>query len=142
MPTERTMDDERADAGSDDALIGSAIAVRERAYAPYSGYRVGAALLTGSGRTHAAPNIENASYGLTVCAERAAVIKAVSEGETDLRVLAVVTEDGAPPCGACRQFLAEFGTDLRILIADTAGNLRETSLAALLPDAFDLPDGD
>jgi cytidine deaminase len=134
------MNDEPAEAGGDDALIQSAIAVRERAYAPYSGYRVGAALLTGSGRVHAAPNIENASYGLTVCAERAAVIKAVSEGETDFRVVAVVTEDGATPCGACRQFLAEFGPDVRILVADPAGNRRETSLGALLPDAFDLPD--
>lgn len=134
------MDDERAETENDDGLIESAIAVRNRAYAPYSGYRVGAAILTGSGRTHAAPNIENASYGLTICAERAAVIKAVSEGETDFRVLALVTEDGAPPCGACRQFLAEFGPDVRILIADTAGDRRETSLGALLPDAFDLPD--
>lgn len=134
------MNDETAGAGGDDALIQSAIAVRERAYAPYSGYRVGAALLTGSGRVHAAPNIENASYGLTVCAERAAVIKAVSEGETDFRALALVTEDGATPCGACRQFLAEFGPDVRILVADPAGNHRETSLDALLPDAFDLPD--
>jgi cytidine deaminase len=101
---------------------------------------VGAAVLTGSGRTFAAANIENASYGLTVCAERAAVIKAISEGETDLRILAVVTEDGATPCGACRQFLAEFGTGIRILIADSAGTVRETTLAALLPEAFDLPE--
>jgi cytidine deaminase len=132
---------EGEDVGNDDEkLIGSAIEVRERAYAPYSGYRVGAAVLTGSGRIHAAPNIENASYGLTVCAERAALIKAVSEGETDFRVLAVVTEDGGSPCGACRQFLAEFGADVRILIADTGGDVRETTLGALLPDAFDLPD--
>lgn len=124
----------------DRTLIGRATRARERAYAPYSGYRVGAAVLTGSGRTFAAANIENASYGLTVCAERAAVIKAISEGETDLRVLAVVTEDGATPCGACRQFLAEFGTGIRILIADSAGTVRETTLAALLPEAFDLPE--
>lgn len=124
----------------DRTLIGRATRARERAYAPYSGYRVGAAVLTGSGRTFAAANIENASYGLTVCAERAAVIKAISEGETDLRILAVVTEDGATPCGACRQFLAEFGTGIRILIADSAGTVRETTLAALLPEAFDLPE--
>jgi cytidine deaminase len=124
----------------DNALVQSATEARKRAYAPYSGYMVGAAVLTGSGRIITGANVENASYGLTVCAERAAVIKAVTEGETDIRALAVVTEDGATPCGACRQVLAEFGADVRILVADTAGDCLETTLAALLPDAFTLPE--
>jgi cytidine deaminase len=122
---------------NDETLIQAAIEARKSAYAPYSGYRVGAAALATSGRLFSAGNIENASYGLTVCAERAAIFKAVSEGEREIRVLAVATEDGAPPCGACRQVLFEFGMDARVLLSDTRGTVRERTLAELLPEAFD-----
>jgi cytidine deaminase len=130
-------------------LIRQAIAARERAYAPYSGYRVGAALMGTSGRVYAAGNVENAVYPLVTCAERAAVVKAVSEGEQEFAAIAVATENGASPCGSCRQTLREFargsGDDLVVLIADATGSYRETTLAELLPSSFgadDLPGGE
>jgi cytidine deaminase len=98
---------------------------------------VGAALLTASGRIFTGVNIENAGYSHTVCAERVAVFKAVTEGERALQAIAVVTENGGSPCGSCRQVLAEFGLDTVVLIADENGNLvEESTIADLLPAAF------
>lgn len=121
-------------------LIRRAIAVRERAYAPYSRYTVGAALLGQSGRTYTGCNVENAVYPLCMCAERVAVFKAVSEGEGEFVALAVATENGGSPCGACRQVLREFGQDIVVLIADAEGNYREATVAELLPDSFSAAD--
>ncbi len=117
-------------------LIARAREAREQAYAPYSGYRVGAALLGRSGRIFTGCNVENAVYPLSICAERTAVVKAISEGEREFVAIAVVTENGGSPCGACRQTLREFGEGIRVLIADVRGNYRETTVAALLPDSF------
>lgn len=118
------------------ALIDAAREARELAYAPYSRYQVGAALRAASGRIYSGANVENASSGLTVCAERVAVWKAISEGEHTIEALALMTADGGTPCGACRQVLSEFAADIPILVADTAGKAWLTSLAELLPDAF------
>jgi len=118
-------------------LIDLAIEARRRAYAPYSNYGVGAALRTKSGRIFTGCNVENAAYPTGMCAERVAVFKAVSEGEREFEVLAVVTSNGGSPCGSCRQVLAEFGLDTTVLIADGQGRLiQETSVAGLLPGAF------
>lgn len=118
-------------------LIELANEARRRAYAPYSHYAVGAVLRTKTGRVYAGVNIENAAYPVTICAERVAVFKAVSEGECEFEVLALVTENGGSPCGACRQVLAEFGLDTIVLIADANGKLiRKTSVGELLPGAF------
>lgn len=124
---------------SDLELIELARQARERAYAPYSHFAVGAALVGRSGRIFTASNVENAAYPLCTCAERAAVARAVSDGEREFVTIAVVTENGATPCGACRQILREFSGphgDLRVLVADTAGRVRTFSLAQLLPEAF------
>ena len=120
---------------TDEELIALAAQARERAYAPYSQFAVGAALLAKSGRVYTACNVENVSYGLSVCAERAAVFKAVSEGEREFEAIAVVTETGVTPCGACRQVLREFGEDLRVIVADASGRYRVFSLRELLPEA-------
>ncbi len=120
---------------TDEELIALAAQARERAYAPYSQFAVGAALLAKSGRVYTACNVENVSYGLSVCAERAAVFKAVSEGEREFEAIAVVTETGVTPCGACRQVLREFGEDIRVIVADASGRYRVFSLRELLPDA-------
>lgn len=118
-------------------LIQKAIESRKHAYAPYSKYRVGAALLTASGKVYTGVNVENAAYPVTICAERVAVFKAVSDGEKDFRAIAVVTANGGSPCGSCRQVLAEFSLDMEVLIADEDGNLVEqTTVADLLPFAF------
>lgn len=118
-------------------LIQKAVEVRELAYAPYSKYQVGAALLTQSGKIYTGVNVENAAYPNGTCAERVAVYKAISEGEREFAAIAVVSGNGGTPCGACRQVMAEFGLDLVVTIADAEGNLRqETSLSALLPGAF------
>ena len=119
------------------SLIDLANEARRRAYAPYSKYRVGAALRTKSGRIFTGVNIENAAYPTSICAERTAVFKAVSEGERDFELIAVVTENGGSPCGGCRQVLAEFGLDTVVLIADGEGRLvKQTSVGELLPEAF------
>lgn len=120
-------------------LIDAACAARTEAHAPYSGFAVGAALLTHDGRIIAGCNVENASYGLTLCAERVAVVRAVAEGQTAWRAIAIASPGGAAPCGACRQVLAEFCTDLPVLLvdADAPDRIRRTTLAALLPDRFD-----
>ncbi len=120
-----------------EALIAQALAAREQAYAPYSRYRVGAALLGRSGRVYTGCNVENVAYPLTICAERTALVKAVSEGEREFVAIAVVTENGGSPCGACRQTLCEFGSEIVVLIADISGTYRETTVAELLPDSFD-----
>jgi cytidine deaminase len=118
-------------------LIDLAIEARRRAYAPYSNYQVGAALRTKSGRVFTGCNVENAAYPTGMCAERVAVFKAVSEGEREFEVLAVVTSNGGSPCGGCRQVLAEFGLDTLVLIADGHGRLvKEISVGGLLPGAF------
>ena len=126
-----------------DRLIETALAVRERAYAPYSDFRVGAAIETASGDVFAGCNVENASYGLTLCAERAAVCAAVAAGHREFVACAVATPRGAMPCGGCRQFLAEFADRLAVLIidADSGQLVAETDLTALLPHAFHLRDG-
>ena len=118
-------------------LIQGAIECRKHAYAPYSHYLVGAALLTKSGRIFSGVNVENAAYPTTICAERVAVFKAISEGERDFIAIAVVTSNGGPPCGSCRQVLAEFNSNMDVLIADDKGNLvTKTTVAELLPSAF------
>ena len=118
-------------------LVRQAQAARGRAYAPYSKYLVGAALLTATGKIYEGANIENAAYPVTICAERVAVFKAVSEGEREFIAVAVVTANGGSPCGSCRQVLAEFGLDTAVLIADKDGQVvLETTVGELLPGAF------
>lgn len=117
-------------------LIRVATKARERAYAPYSNYAVGAALRGKSGRVYTGCNVENAVYSLTICAERTALFKAVSEGECEFDALAVVTANGGSPCGSCRQVLAEFGPDLHVLIAVPGKLLAVQTVADLLPRAF------
>jgi len=124
---------------TDAELVALAEQVRERAYAPYSGFPVGAALLGRSGKVFTGCNVENAAYPLTTCAERTAVTKAVSEGEREFEAIAVVTATGATPCGACRQILREFGGpagDLRIIVADLEGHTWTFTIAELLPHGF------
>ena len=123
-------------------LVARAQAARDRAYAPYSNYRVGAALLGRSGRVYTGANVENAVYPLVTCAERTAVVKAVSDGERDFVAIAVATENGGTPCGSCRQILREFGADIVVLIADASGAYRETTVGQLLPDSFSSSDLD
>jgi cytidine deaminase len=118
-------------------LIQAARNVQGDAYAPYSKYNVGAALLTKSGKVYLGVNIENAAYPTTICAERVAVFKAVSEGEREFSAIAVVTRDGGTPCGSCRQVLAEFSLDAQVLVANEAGEVTmEGSVLDLLPGAF------
>ncbi len=120
----------------DELLIRMAYQARENAYAPYSGYRVGAALLCDDGTIYTGCNIENAAYGNAFCAERTALVKAVSEGKRAFVRIAIAGEGSAPyPCGACRQSLNEFAPDIGILIA-WDGNVVETSLPELLPNGF------
>jgi cytidine deaminase len=119
----------------------AAVAARRRAYAPYSRFKVGAAVLAGSGQIYAGGNVENASYGLTICAERSAVCAAIAAGEKSLRALLIVATGAVPPCGACRQVLAEFaGPDCPVyLTAPTARTaIQQLSLGELLPRAFKL----
>ncbi len=122
---------------SDDQLIAMAIAARSKAYAPYSSFQVGAALLTQSGAVFCGANVENLSYGLTICAERVAVGSALVAGDTVFDRLIVVADTDEPisPCGACRQVLAEFAPDLPIIAATLAGRRERLSLATLLPRA-------
>ena len=119
------------------ALVDLANTARERAYVPYSKYRVGAALRTKTGRIFTGVNVENAAYPQTMCAERVAIFKAVSEGEKDFEVITVVTDNGGSPCGGCRQVLAEFGLDTLVLFANGAGEIvKEMTVKELLPEAF------
>ncbi len=121
----------------DRALIEAARQARRFSYAPYSHYPVSAAVRTASGAVFTGVNIENAAYPTGICAERVAIFKAVSEGEREFDTLVLVTENGGTPCGACRQVMAEFGLEMRVLIVDGEGVLRqETSVRELLPGAF------
>jgi cytidine deaminase len=119
------------------ALIDLANTARQRAYVPYSNYPVGSSLRTKTGRIFTGVNIENAAYPQTMCAERVAIFKAVSEGEKEFEVITVVTNNGGSPCGGCRQVLAEFGLETVVLMADGEGRLvLETTVGKLLPEAF------
>ncbi len=124
-------------------LVEAALQVRKWSYAPYSNYAVGAAVLTSSGKVYDGANVENAVFPLTMCAERVAVFKAVSQGELNFEAVAVVTENAGTPCGSCRQVLAEYGLDTLVIIADHRGTIhQEKTVAQLLPAAFtpkDLP---
>lgn len=118
-------------------LIEAALAARQWAYAPYSHYPVGAALLTLSGRIYDGVNIENAAYPAGTCAERVAIFKAVSEGEREFVAIAVATANGGTPCGSCRQVMAEFGLDTRVIIVDGQGRVSwEAKVSELLPGSF------
>jgi len=125
---------------SEAELIAAAQAARARSYSPYSHYAVGAAVLTRSEQIFTGCNIENASYGATVCAERVAIWKAISEGERDFEAIAIVTINGGSPCGICRQVMAEFAPAMKVIIADTSGNMRVTTVKDLLPDRFAMED--
>ncbi|HET9914835.1 MAG TPA: cytidine deaminase [Anaerolineales bacterium] len=119
------------------ALIDLANTARQRAYVPYSNYPVGSSLRTKSGRIFTGVNVENAAYPQTMCAERVAIFKAVSEGEKEFEVITVVTNNGGSPCGGCRQVMAEFGLDTIVLLADGNGKLvKQTTVRELLPEAF------
>lgn len=118
-------------------LIKIAVEASQDTYSPYSNYPVGAAVLTSDGHIFKGTNVENASYGLTCCAERVAIFRAVAAGYKDLVAIAVVTKDGGSPCGTCRQVINEFNSKMPVYIGNTKGDfLRETSLDVLLPDAF------
>ena len=121
------------------ALIAAATQARENAHAPYSNFRVGAALRAKSGRVFTGCNVENATLGLTCCAERTAIFKAVSEGERGFEAIAVVadTDTLTPPCGACRQIIWEFCGDVPVIMANLKGKVLQESMANLLPRAFD-----
>ena len=122
-----------------DALIAAAKQARENAHAPYSNFRVGAALRAKSGRVFSGCNVENATLGLTCCAERTAIFKAISEGERGFEAIAVVadTDTLTPPCGACRQIIWEFCGDVPVIMANLKGKVLEERMATLLPRAFD-----
>jgi cytidine deaminase len=121
-------------------LIDAALSVRARAYAPYSNFHVGAAVLTEDGEIFSGVNVENASYGLTLCAERVAVTTAVASGCRELKAVVVATSGGHSPCGACRQVLAEFGGQMLVLLvdADNHESVRKFTLDELLPGQFRL----
>ena len=120
-------------------LIEAAQKVREKAYAPYSKFKVGAAVRTKGGKIYTGCNVESASYGLTVCAERVAIWKAVSEGEKEFTEIAVVadTAELTPPCGVCRQIIWEFCGDIPVIFANLKGNTETVQMSELLPRAFD-----
>ncbi len=124
---------------SDAELIALAALARENAYAPYSKFKVGAALVAGSGKVYVGCNVENASYPLTVCAERTAIGTAVAAGETTLLRIAVIADADPPasPCGGCRQVIYEFGPNAVVVIASTEGHVHTTDIRTLLPDGFD-----
>jgi cytidine deaminase len=117
-------------------LLAEAAQARSRAYAPYSGYRVGVALLAADGSVVYGCNVENASYGATICAERVALTAAVAQGKRDFVAMALVTENGGTPCGMCRQVLLELAPAITLYIGDATGNYSEISVDALLPYAF------
>ncbi len=118
-------------------LVEAGVNARKRAYAPYSKYFVGAAVLTEDGKIYEGANVENASYGATVCAERVAIFNAVSAGERKFVAISVVGDQGGAPCGMCRQVLAEWGLNMLIIEVDKNGKVvREVTLSEILPDAF------
>ena len=118
-------------------LIEKARQAQKNAHAPYSKYKVGAAVLTEDDSIITGCNVESSSYGLTCCAERTALYSAIAQGHNKVKELAVITENGASPCGACRQVIWDLCGDIPIYIADNNGNIKETSSKALLPLAFD-----
>src|SRR5256712_5349990 len=122
-----------------ESLVAAAQRARENAHAPYSNFRVGAALRAKSGRIFGGCNVENATYGLTVCAERVAIFKAISEGERGFDAVAVVTDADSltPPCGACRQLIWEFCGDVPIVMANLKGNREVLQMRDLFPKPFD-----
>lgn len=130
---------------TEDALVQAAIAAREQAYAPYSKFKVGAAVETEDGTVYGGCNVENVTFGLTRCAEQVAIIKAVSEGHRRFKRIAVVTATDPPatPCGLCRQLMVEFALDLEIVLVNMSGRREHTTLSAIMPFAFrpaDLPE--
>jgi cytidine deaminase len=130
MTIEQVTDEQR------DRLLETACEIRERAYAPYSRYAVGAAILSEDGQVFSGVNVENAVLGLGICAERSAIFTAASAGVRRIVAVAVCTENIGSPCGACRQVLSEFAGDIPIWLTDDQGNVRQTSLDTLLPDRF------
>ena len=122
---------------SDNDLIQKAIEMRSQAFAPYSNYKVGAAILTESGKIFGGCNIENSSYSLTICAERVALFKAVSEGETKFKALSVSTNNAGMPCGACRQVIWDICGNISILICNNNKLITKTESIRLLPMPFD-----
>jgi cytidine deaminase len=122
--------------GDLEKLLEQAIEAREFSYSPYSNYKVGAALLTREGQVYKGCNIESASFTPSVCAERTAIFKAVSEGYRDFVALAVATSNGGSPCGVCRQMMREFAPNLTVIVGDTAGNYQILTLPELLPHSF------
>lgn len=133
MQTQRLTPIEAADPAH---LVAQALAARQRAYAPYSGYQVGAAVLCADGTVILGCNVENAAYPATICAERVALTAAVAQGRRDLVAIAVATRDGGSPCGTCRQVMAELGPEMVVYITDAQGRYRTTTVRALLPDGF------
>ena len=126
-----------------DTLTEAALAARQLAYAPYSGYLVGSAVMAADGRVFTGCNVENASYPASICGERVAITKAVSEGARDFIAIAVATENGGAPCGICRQVMFEFAPGMAVYVLDEDGAMSEYLMADLLPDGFgprDLPD--
>ena len=123
-----------------DPLLAAALAVRENAFAPFSKFKVGAAVEDESGRIHTGCNVENATYGLTVCAERVAIFKAISEGARQFKRVAVAadTDSLTPPCGACRQILWEFCGDVEIALVNPRGKIETYRLKELFPKPFDV----
>ena len=123
----------------DKVLYRTACSVLQHAYVPFSGFRVGAALLTEDGTVFTGVNVENSSYGGTICAERTACVKAISEGVTDFTAIAIAAERGtAFPCGICRQFLFEFAPTLRVIVGEDEAHLNVYTLQELLPEGFKL----
>jgi cytidine deaminase len=131
---------ENAEKISYEKLISVAKEARENAYCPYSKFKVGAAVLTEKGDIYTGCNVENASYGLTICAERVAICKAVSAGDRNIKAIAVVLDssDFGVPCGACRQFIYEFGKDIDVIMASVSGKYEVKKISELLPAAFEL----
>jgi cytidine deaminase len=117
-------------------LVAQALTARQQAYAPYSHYFVGAAVLADDGTVIVGCNVENAAYPATICAERVALTAAIAQGKRRLTAIAVATRDGGAPCGICRQVMAELGPEMNVYISDEAGNFRTTTVRDLLPDSF------
>jgi cytidine deaminase len=125
-------------------LLSSALRARDKAHAPYSKFAVGAAVLTENGEIFTGCNIENASYGATVCAERVAIFKAISAGHKSIKAIAVIADLPEPisPCGICRQVISEFGLDAIVVMANTKGKTNTSSMTELFPHAFKFSNGD
>jgi cytidine deaminase len=121
---------------SPEELVAAALAARQRAYAPYSHYLVGAALLAADGSVIPGCNVENAAYPATICAERVALTSAIAQGKREFVAIAVATVNGGSPCGTCRQVMMELGSDMLVYITDDQGHYRTTTVRDLLPDGF------